>query len=227
MKTVRKEINTISSVGVIYQRSNPGNIFAEVKDEGYPHVEWRHHLFLVGGSAVDAEGKTDRSPLVTFCREADEELMIQGDGHADVAALAEVKAAIKSAAVPFQDYFFHIPHECFVRANPQTRKKKSWQEIATAILVPLDDDTWATLGRLQVARGNLSIESNSCLTSIGRALSGETKVSWEVAHILQHFWLEQGFVQARNLPLFDGVVSERLGAPCETYADYMGYTLIK
>jgi hypothetical protein len=203
-------LDAMSSVGIIYPASRPSTVFGEIKDNGYSHVEFRNHFFLVGGNAFDEDSTADTSPLSVFLREVREELYLLP---------TQVHDSLVEAARPYQDYYFEIPADCFRRANPQS-KKGDRRELASVSTVPLSDREWGKLEQLQNKYGNLSNESGSCITMLETVLEGKPLVSWMVGHILKNFWLMHGCLGAAHLPLYDGVTCEMLGTPRNSLNDY-------
>ena len=213
-----RQLSTASSVGIIYPASDPTLVFGEMKGDAYPHIHWRNMFFLIAGGASDKDAQRDNNGLAVFLREVEEELVVTLLNE-DGLRLSHLRAAIRDAAKPFQDYLFEIPRNVFLKANPGYTKGDG-RELATIIEVPLPDEMWALLVELQERYGNLSNESDSCIITLEEAVRGRLRLSWMVAYILRDFWASKGIALAEQTPLHEGVLSRRLGMPREHYSLY-------
>ncbi|MBX4192204.1 NUDIX domain-containing protein [Candidatus Parcubacteria bacterium] len=187
-----------SSAAIIFRQQDPTQLFVEVKDEGYPKVLFRHHIFLFGGGREPS----DKSPLETVLRELKEELTVP----------AEVLSCMEKNLIPYKEFRCSIPKEVFERAGTL---RDTWDEIASFFLIPLPEDCWATLTTLQKQYGNLSSESTTTITSLFALANA--KISWEVAKVLQYFFLEKDYREAEKIPQMEGVTLELLGEPVAHY----------
>lgn len=247
---VKQQVGHIAVNGIIYRATNPEEIFTDIKDNTYPLIVWRGCVCLIGGNWTGKGARYDVSPLATFAREIEEELSfakpiqstaelgetlvshtapityrVKGlDKEAtleDEADLRIVKRAIVRSARSFDDYIVTVPHEVFLRGDPET-KQTTMIALVCVLDVGLDEETWTILARLQREFGNISCESESHILSIDNmiennilAMSGQDKT-------LQEFFESKVIMRERVLPT-DPVVSVRRASvhPRFSYWEYL------
>ncbi len=244
-------VGHIAVGAIVYRRANPDEIFICTKDLTYPHKVWRGCLCLIGGNWMRTRADIDLSPLATFKREVREELSLIKSlqsteeleetskvgvpfsyrvGEQDrritsqnVTELEIVKTAIMLNAKLFDDYIVVVPRHVFLRGDPQ-----SIQDDMVILLcvfeVPLAEDVWALLVRLQDDFGNLSCESES------RILFMEEMVACNVAAVAGHDVALQQFFEAKGIsggcavPIDEDIVVRRAPMhPLPFYKDYLRY----
>ena len=241
-------VTNISSVGIIFRRDDPSQIFIEVKDDGHPIKLVRRQLCFIGGNWIGESAKLDVNPLATFRRELAEELSFDRPlrnsielaklGMADAETFAPALKAANTAtmvsrriltsvrrrmqrnAVPFGDFLNTVPKSALDAADPEN-KRDGFTTLASYWAVPLGTVAWSDLQSLQDIFGNLSNESVTLITSLDDIVKTNTKTSFCHDRVLQRFFLTFGYAAAKELPLVPGLESVPVGPPLATYADYL------
>jgi 8-oxo-dGTP pyrophosphatase MutT (NUDIX family) len=244
-QTVKKIINNIAGVGIIYRTQNPSDIFLEIKADSYPLIAYRNHLCLIGGNWAGKTAGNDSNPIETFLREFREEISFDKaeedtEERFSLFGIMERKHVIRNLiptkedrqmlkhlvcqvarnAKPYRDYLHIMPQEVIRRTDPLYARGDS-KSILSINLVPVDEKTWQILTFLQEKFENLSNESQSCVLSLDLIIQKKLKCMAGYDRVLQQFWNECGFLQASEVPLdFEGVVMEELGIPLD-YRNYL------
>ncbi len=245
----KRSVTNIASVGIIYRKSDPREIFIEVKDDGHPIKLVRRQLCVIGGNWIGDGAKQDRGPLDTFRRELEEELSFDrplktgGDLQAlgllaeaeifapspeptkkvsvdDRTQLKYLKAVISESAVPFGAFTNTITKVAMDTVDPEN-KRDNFIVLACYWTVPLAEPEWQKLRDLQQRFGNLSNESITLLTSLDEIIATGVKTSFAHDRVLQRFFLAMGFSEAKNLPLVEGLESVFEGPVLASYEDYL------
>ncbi|KKU52685.1 MAG: hypothetical protein A3H69_02415 [Candidatus Sungbacteria bacterium RIFCSPLOWO2_02_FULL_47_9] len=243
----RKDITNICSVGIIYNSSNPRQVFLDVKNSIYPVKIFRNMLCPIGGNWIGEDAKADRNTRDTFLRELEEELSLDKKiistaeagllgmkperesyqvaptdvppTDEDRKALQDLKQAIKDQALPFRDYENIIPNSVLLSADPESRRE-TLHVLSSYWLVPLPQKEWFELAHLQSIYGNLSNESVTWVISLPVIIKGKHYISWGHDRVFKSFFLCHGLSEAKSLPLVRGIESIELGPPLSSYAEY-------
>jgi hypothetical protein len=238
----------MASVAIIYSMRNPTLLCIEIKTDGHPIVLVRRQLCFLGGNWIGENAKGDVGPLDTLRREIREELsldrpsgssvelMLLGQAATqlfeptpisgklitpgDVNDLFGIRETICYKAVPFGSYLNTVTREALDAADPNN-KRNGFTTLACYFAVPLNDEEWETLVRLQMDFGNLSNESITLLTSLPEMVRLRTKTAFGHDQVLRDFFLAMGLSEAKNLSMVLGITSQFAGPPMATYQDYL------
>jgi len=246
---VKRSVSNMASTVIIYQESNPSNIFLEMKDDTHPIKLVRGQLCTVGGNWIGDNAKNDRNPLHTLEREIDEEwvftrpmrdgkeLFLLGMANnnrkfeptpisdlkvtmGDEQNLMHVKLRVALTAKPCGDFINTIPRAVLDGADPENRRD-GFSVLISYFMVGLSDDTWKVLKKLQNKFGNISAESVSVMTSLDEIVNNGTNTAFGHDQVLQRFFLSHGLKKAKRLPIVEGIESVPIGMPRANYADYL------
>ncbi|MEK9173238.1 MAG: hypothetical protein AAB594_01535 [Patescibacteria group bacterium] len=256
METKTKpRINNISAVAIIFRKSDPSQVFIEMKDDGYPMAAFRRQLCFIGGNWIGENARSDTNPLMTARREIEEELSFD---HAvrsseelallgmvseviyDEAArstrevtdedrqlLERLKGEIREGLTPFGDFILTVERKVLDRADPKN-SRDGFSGLCSYYLSPISEESWGHLSSLQQTFGNLSNESVTLITSLGKIIETGTKTAFGHDQILQRFFLSRGLSEAENLPLVEGIASQSVGGPLSLYSEYLEqYDILK
>ena len=244
----KTRISNVASVGIIFNATNPSQIFIEMKDGGHPIKLVRGQLCPIGGNWIGEAAKADRNTRDTFLREVDEELSFERPirdsielallGQAGITNftptpaptvkptarerqdLEYIKAVIKTSAFEFGDYLDTVSKDALDAADPEN-KRDGFTTLASYWQVPLERDQWQVLTRLQKKFGNLSNESITLVTSLDEIVRTGTKTAFGHDGVLKLFFQLRGYVAAQYFPLVAGVKSVFAGPPLATYEAYL------
>jgi hypothetical protein len=245
---VKKLVNNISSVGIIYRETDPSQIFLEIKDDGLPLKAFRRHLCPIGGNWIGEAARQDMDTWQTFCRELMEELTLE---NADVSTLelsllgfkprGEFYRTSNNGLIPsdaqklkfdffkkfavslgesFGDYVINIPKTVLDQADPGNTRE-GFSTLTSYWLVPVLEDWWEILIDLQNKFGNLSNESITVITSLEEIVKNGTKFAFGHDLAFQDFFLGRGFTLARQLPLVKSITHKRVGRAWDSYEEYL------
>lgn len=253
--TQKTRVNNLASVGIIYRRSNPSEIFIEKKDASYPIKLFRNCLCPIGGNWIGSEAKRDKNPLQTFKREIKEELNPTNSTasnlelrllgieskeknrrihrHRDAitkndrTVLTQIKNTIKESARPFGDFVLSTPKKYLSQADP----KNNLDDLTCLVsywLVALDEKNWNNLSLLQKKYANLSSESHSQITSLEKIVETRQFIGFGHDQIFKKFFLSQKISQAKKMKLIMGPRIKKIGFPQNTYRKYLSnFEIIK
>jgi hypothetical protein len=242
------KINSISSVGIIYRKSNPEEVFFEIKDDGLPVKAFRRMLNPIGGNWVGEVAKSDQNTWDTFKREIREELNLDGvmvstvelrllgylpqnkfyktkisnciPSDTERKMFGDLKEEMIKDRIPFGDYLINIPMEYFNKGELD-KKVEDWNDLNSYWLIPLSEKNWGRLVYFQNKFGNLSRESISTITSLREIV--ETRMSFAFGHDrpIRDFFMIHNAILARKMPILKGIVCSTLCFPRESYGDYL------
>ena len=249
MKHEPKWANNIAAVGLFYRATNPREIFVEMKDDGYPFEVFRNHLNMIGGNWINDAALSDMNPRDTFVREVCEELSFEREvidsedyeklglgAHAsyqqvinpvmpstkDKECLARIKECTRIKAHPVGDFLVHTPAEVFAQV-PQKKVREAHTGLVSFWVVPMGDELWEELTRLQKKFGNLSNESITVLTSVNEIVEKSSAFGWGQAQLLArfvNFTTERGEKRC-SLPGVPGISITPMPDPMSSYRGYL------
>jgi hypothetical protein len=247
MQTTLIKVNNVSGSGILYPTSDPSEIFITAKDGGYPIDAFRNHLCASGGNWIGESARGDTSPRETFVREFHEEFSfdkpmqsaeeaiavgiateavsyrsipcIKDPSEQDIRDLQQIKLLVSRKAYHVADNIQRVPRIVFDRADA-ANQRGDMVSLNSFYAVPLEDDEWETLERLQREFGNLSNESISLVTTLSEIVERRTPFSWGYDQIVREFFLLHGFVEANEMYLVPDITVERID-PVGTYADIL------
>ncbi len=249
MNAVKRAINNIAGICIIYKASDPSRAFLETKTPGYTKAFVGSYCLMGGNWILQAaanDGNTRGTVIREVCREelsfeksleGGVELKALGLGddtpyewpkevripptQFDNWALDQIKITISGVAQPFGDYILSVDKSVFAAADPDS-KKESYTGLASYFAAGLPDNVWDLLERLQNKFGNLSNESRSFIASLDDLLTNQLRGSWGHDRVLRDFFLSHGLATAELLPLVPGITAERVHMPLATYdPDYL------
>ena len=256
MPDTRRVVNNVSSVFIIARRKDPGDIFIEVKDDGYPMAFFRRQLCLIGGNWIGDSAKGDQNPMDTAKRELSEEMSFDrpirsavelaqlgmADASqkfaptpiedvkptdADVLNLAHLKEAVQRQCTPFGMFVNTCPKSLLDGADP-SNKRDGFSGIACYWVSLLKEDQWAMLCALQDKFHNLSNESVTIVTSVDALVDREMRVAFGHDQPLQRFFLAMGIPRAKEMRIVREITSELVGTSPASYADLLEqYDILK
>jgi hypothetical protein len=244
----KRLFTNIYSVGFIYPRTHPSDVFIEIKDDGHPTKLVRGQLCPPGGNWIGDGALKDYGPLDTFRREINEEISfdrpIQNSlelmqmGMADMELfvpkpaplfkptkddiewLNHIKAVICESATPFGMYENIVTKAAIDKVDPEN-KKDGFTTLTCYWLVPLSDVDWKILGKLQRKFGNLSNESITMVTSLPEILSSRTRFAFGHDFAYRKFLLSMGISFGREIPSVYGVESSYVGQILSNYDEFL------
>lgn len=246
----KQKIMGISSAAVMYRAANPAQVFLEMKEDGYPLKMMRRKLFFIGGNWIGEDAKKDQGPLDTVKREILEEISlghpardrnelalmglftdapeapeyaatIQDSASADDAlCLKEIKQAMCENLAPFDTFEITITQKAMLLADPDC-KKETFTTAICCWVIPLGENTWSHLARLQQKYGNISNESISMMVSLNQIIGQNIYTCPGQDQTLQRFFRAMGLPYAQQLPLVEHVETEWLGPALASYKDYL------
>lgn len=245
---MKRKVNGLAAVGIIFRRANPAQQFLEVKDDGHPICHARRKLCFIGGNWIGEHAKADKCPYDTFCRELDEELSFDRPmrnsleyallgvsaqetfeptpepairaASCDQEALLYLKRVIAALAFPFGDYINTVPKAALDAADPQN-KREGFNGLASYWQVSLNEEDWQLLESLQKKFNNLSNESITLITSLEEILARRMEAAFAHDRVLQKFFLSHKLTAAWNMPMVPGLNSEAIGPPLRDYKEYL------
>ena len=244
-------VNSIASVGIIFRRTNPLQIFLERKDEGYPVKAVCGLLSLIGGNWIGDDARGDKNTLDTFLREAREELSLdtstpdmlelsllgfdvsnmpgtkrritrdRAPTIEEKQQLQEIISEIDNSTVPYRDFLLTIPKSVYDRVDPENTQPTT-SAICSYWCSPLPEHAWKALATLQAAFGNISSESFSLVTSLENIVKREDHIAFGHDRVIKKFFEDLGFANSvRNLSLVEGITVEEIGLPLASYGRYL------
>lgn len=245
----KQHVNHIASVGIIVRKTNPSQIFIEIKDDGYPIKAFRRNLCLIGGNWIGEASRHDLGPRDTFHRELKEELSLEKcaastlelkllgfipkDSFYNVPTiekiataeesqiLEDLKRAMIENCTPFGDYINTIPKTVLDEADPQN-KRDGFIVLISCWTVALNEEHWQQLSRLQRKFKNLSNESITIIISLHEIVKARVKIAFGYDRILQQFFLSHGLESAKRIQLINNISSVKVGEPMASYNnDYL------
>lgn len=253
----KTKVNNVCVGAWFCQKSNPSNIFVDRKFQ-YPIPAIDGRLAVIGGNWFGLEADNDEKPLGTLVREVSEELSLkhgkasmaemgkldnsgvvgeyqtpQGSAEAtpeDIALLERIRAAVIANAEFFNAYVITTKDQYFWRADPADEKARGIVSLACYYAVPLEDELWAGLARLQAKFGNLSSESVTVMTFLGEMLAAQRTetdpykrfdFAWAHGWAVKEYFISKGFVGARELELPYYTDAELVVTSVESYADIL------
>lgn len=231
---------------VPFHRSNPAEIFIEVKDNTHPLKLVRGGLCPIGGNWIGQTAVRDGNPLATVRREIREELTLDSkpvntealvelglakvvENYAtfrdesvvtnfDRRKLDVVVGAIIDSLCPFGSYLNTTTREAMLSADP-TSTLETFTTLSCYFLAPLDDATFSKLSILQGSIGNLSNESTTLVTSLDEILEWNLSGAFAHEQPLRDFFLAMGLRRAKCMRIVPGQTSVYAGPPLASYAD--------
>lgn len=238
----------MASVGIIFRESDPGTIFIDIKDGGYPIKAFCWMMCPIGGNWIGESARYDRNPRHTFSRELVEELLLEKqetsleeakllglnpdqDSYTiakkvaptsdDTKKLVHLKSTLISAATPFGDFLVNIPKSVLDHGVPDNTRP-GYSSLFTYWLVPVKEQEWSTLVELHKKFGNLSVESVAVITSLDEIISTQRYTCCGHDRIMQKFFMDMGCALASEYPLLDGISCEYMDMPLDSYKEYIG-----
>jgi hypothetical protein len=243
-----REVNNVAGVGIIYRESDPSQLFIERKDNTLPMVAFRLGLCPLGGNWIGEAAKTDRNTWDIFHREIYEELNPGKEGRAstkeaeqlglapdsetyqvlgakhlpneeELLNILSLKKAITKEKNPFGDYVINIPKKVLDRAD-SNNKRDGIISLVSYWVVPLSEEDWGNLVTLQERFRNLSSESTSEVISLEEILKGENLFAYGHDRQFQEFFLSKDLSEAKEMALIEGISSQKMGTPLESFKEY-------
>ncbi len=218
------KIRDIGSVGIIYRKSDPRQIFLEMKDEEHPLALGRNQLCLLGGSWTGQEARADINPLDTFRREIIEELSfpqaVANISQDDEERLATFRVLTCINCIPFGTFANTITKKAMDSAD-SNNKQSTFTILVCYYIVPFEEEYWKAIEKLQTKFGNLSNESLTVITSLEKIIEQNQRIAFGHDHALQRFWLDMGYPEAKQLPLVKGVHQIAKGLILPSYQEYL------
>lgn len=236
-----------ASVGIIFRKKNPRQIFLEIKDDGFPVKLFRRCLCIIGGNWIGEAAAIDRSPRDTLKRELWEEIVLDKTvvstqeltllGYKtkkssyrvpssetvpedkDRRDLSFLKEVMAETCQPFADYLGNVPKEVMDKADPQN-EREGFKTLLSCWTISLAETEWQILERLHDKFKNLSQESSTTIISLPEIISANLKPAFEHGDVLRDFFLSQGFPEAKKLPTIDGISTIMIGEPRNSWSDY-------
>jgi hypothetical protein len=211
-------------VAFIYPRNKPGKIFLEVKDPSYTLGVFRGQLCPIGGNWLGELAREDSGPLDTLRREVGEELCLtryagtQSPTSEDIQALGRLKGAICSKELALGTYLCKIGKEA-LGMDSSGSAYDEFLVLSSYWRVPLDDGLWELLESLQRKFGNLSCESQTCVTSLDEILSSGARVAFGHDEALREFFASIGLPRGRSILPTPGIRSVFAGWNSKTYEE--------
>lgn len=207
-------VNNMSAVGIIYNATNPLQIFIEAKTSDYPVKAFAGMLLCIGGNYMGTNAKDDKNPHDTYVREIHEELSFDKPAQRttelsdlvgtrtiaytvpgtkiepadqDVLELNTIKAYITEYARWFGDYVQFVPRAIFDVADPNSKREDLYGH-CSVFTTKLPQPYWQALVRLQQKFGNLSNESVTIMTSLQEIVDTGWNMAWGQDRVLQEFF---------------------------------------
>lgn len=115
----RLTVNHIASVVIVYKKSDPSQIFIEIKDDTHPLKAVRLKLCPIGGNWIGESGKNDKCPKDTLIREIREELSF-------------VKTTRTSDELL----------QCIANASVATSEREVFDPVVASLLTPTEQEIW-------------------------------------------------------------------------------------
>lgn len=227
-------VTNIASVGIVYRASDPRQIFAEIKDDGYPIKLGRRKLCFIGGNWIGEPAKNDLGPIDTFRREFDEEisfdrpvrnskeyvlLSIAGQESfaptnvkiaptsSDIEALHSFKQAVSAICAPFAICCNAVSKKALDEADPEN-KRDGFTSLVWYWKAAINERLWATLKELQEKFGNLSNESITVITSSDEVAKNGLKGLFGHDQVLRRFLAVEGYkTESSKIPIQEGIES--------------------
>lgn len=244
----RKKVSHCSSVLIIYRLSDPSQVFAEVKDFGYPVKVFAGGYCLIGGNWIARNeagpAHADRSPYDTVVREFREEftlkrtkvdpgecakLGIADNVEAYTTSLDREPTEEDSARLDFlRDRIITkiIHYRSAIIEVPADvflkadpgYSKGGYTILTSYFYAGLGEESWAELMYLQEKYGNLSNESLTTVLTLNRLFDGKPLGTWGHDQALQAFFMDFD-MEAEAMPIVLGITAiEVVSAP----GDYQG-----
>ncbi len=248
-----QSVNNCSSVGIIHRKEAPGEVLIEVKTPGYPVPAYVGKGLLPGGNWIGLNAKSDGWPFGTYWREIREEFSfgnpavdtmemdaLFGAGHLGSPpkprnieasewvkmALAETVQAIAFYARPFGAFVQKVQRPIFDMGNPNNTRN-GYAGLCHVFSVPLPEEHWATLVKLQEQYGNLSNEAQTVFTSVREIVEKSMQIGWGQDVILKQFFYMQGLQkEASGMALMPHTTVEERPF-CSSYRQCMGWYSIE
>ncbi len=243
-----EQISNISSVAIIYRKSNPNQVFIERKDYTHPLILVRGGLCFIGGNWVGVAAINDLGPRDTVLREMIEELMLKAKNvntqelvdlglansienyitqishteieEADQIILDEIITAIKNELTPFGSYLNTVTREAILTADP-TSTRDGFTTLSCYFEVGLDEENWEKLTYLQEKYSNLSNESESTILSLEEIIEQNLSGAFCHEQVLRDFFLSKGLTDAHNMRIIPDQTSVYVDPPLATYTEYL------
>jgi len=240
-------IDHVAGIGIIFRKTNPSEVFLEIKDDGYPLKVFRRCLNIIGGNWIGEPARNDQGPRDTLQRELQEELTLEKPAAStlelsllglspeqnfyrvpvnnvlvtreDLVELKEVKISIAAGFIPFSDYLIEVPKSVLDKADPGNQRN-GFNCIVSCWQSPLEEKGWKKLVELQAKFNNLSNESVTIITSFQEIVSVRLNTAFGNDWPLKDFFLSQGMSVA-DFPLIEGIFAKKIGSPKGTWRQYL------
>jgi hypothetical protein len=246
----RLRINNIASVGVIYRKTNPRQIFIDVKDGGYPIEAFRWMFCPIGGNWIGRDALKDEDTYDTLCRELSEELSLDREEVSteeakllglnpqettyvvpknnvpptkqDRAELAHLKRVFAETAadLPFGDFLVTVPKSVLDQQFPGNTRP-GYTSILSYWRIPIEEKEWTLLETLHKKYGNISIESMAVIVSLDEIIATQRHTCCGHDRIMQRFFESVGCIDATHYPLLDDICCTELHLPLGSYDQYL------
>jgi len=243
----RVGIVSIASVAILYRKTNPGEVFLDIKTPGYPLTAFVGMICPIGGNWIGDQAQADLNPLATWRREFEEEFTIT----TKVASLAEtrllgddpkeefyttprnliipsrtdlidftlLKHNLPLRAEPFGDFLVTVPKSVLDRNAPENRRP-GYTALHPYWLVEVFEDEWRALVALHQKFGNLSCESQSVITSLPQIIAEGQLTCCGHDVVMREFFQQMGCANAEGYPMLEGITFEHRGMPLDSYDKY-------
>ena len=245
---MKRKVNGLASVGIIYRAKNPSQIFIEIKDDGHPIKHARRKGCFIGGNWIGENAKEDKRPYHTYRRELREEISFDRPmrnsldyvllgvaseesfeptpeptiqpTQADKESLAHLKKMMTVFALPFGDYINTITKVALNASDPNNTRE-GFSALVSYWQVGLNEEDWTLLESLQRKFNNLSNESITMITSLEEMIEKRIEMAFSHDRVLANFFVSKRLLHAINLPMVSDVFSEFVGSPMIDYPVYL------
>lgn len=148
----------------------------------------------------------------------------------DVRLLEHIKQAVVAKLEPFRDYINTISREALDRADPDN-KRDGFNVLVSYFTAGLNQQDWIALRTLQGKFGNISAECISVMTSLDEINQQRREIAFGHDQVLKEFFrlfCSTRYPDADYLPLVEGIESEFIGMPKDSYREYLDtYNILK
>ena len=243
-----KRVNNISGVVIPFWKTDPAQIFIEIKDNTHPLKLVRGGLCPIGGNWIGPAAVADANPLATVRREVVEEMTLESGPVStqalvelgltsmaqdyavcrsqglvsvlDEKMLREVVSAIVEGMSPFGSYLNTTTRAAILSADP-TSTREGFTTLSCYYTSAMDNRVWEMLNQLQRKFNNLSNESITLVTSLDEVLTCGLSGAFAHEQPLRDFFLAMGLKHAKHMRIVPGQTSVYVGPPLASYADYL------
>lgn len=249
-ESAKVAVSHLSAVALVYPQSNPAWLFLDHKDKGYPNFpnrlcpiggnwvgeaakqdknpwatlarEIMEELVILEGveQTVSAEearkdlGYQEAEDYVLKRKPLTGEELVKSQQE-----LEKIKRRLVDALTPFGDYYQIVPGAVLKRLTG--KDKPDVRAICSYWTCPLSDELWQRLLLLKQKAGRLSNESFDRVVSVRQIVSQKLEFVWGHDQVVQRHFINEGFPEAFEMPMVDGIVMQEIGEPMSYYKRYL------